>query len=99
MDKAGFGADMLGEVGQKGDHVVVGLALDFVDAFDLESTALSDGEGGTLRDHAECGLSIAGMRLDLEPDPVPVLRCPDPGHHRTAVTGDHSGASRATRGS
>ena len=40
MDEARLGADMLGEVGQKGDHVVTGLALDLVDALDLESAAL-----------------------------------------------------------
>ena len=32
VDEARLGADMLGEVGQKGDHVVMGLALDLVDA-------------------------------------------------------------------
>ena len=41
VDKARLGADMLGEVGQKGDHVVMRLALDLVDAPDLESAALS----------------------------------------------------------
>ena len=40
MQKARFGADMLGEIGQKGDHVVTGLALDLVDALDLEGAAL-----------------------------------------------------------
>ena len=40
MDETRFGADMLGEVGQERDHVVMGLALDLVDAFDLEGAAL-----------------------------------------------------------
>ncbi len=100
MDEAGIGADMLGEVGQKRDHVVMRLTLYLVDALDLESAALSDGVGRTLGDHAECGLSIAGMGLDLEPDPIPVLRRPDPGHLRSAIAGDHDGtAACATRGS
>ncbi len=33
--------DMLGEVGQEGDDVVLGLALDLVDAVDLELAARS----------------------------------------------------------
>ena len=41
VDKAGVGADMLGEVGQEGDHVVTRLALDLVDARDLEGAALA----------------------------------------------------------
>jgi len=49
---------MLGEVGQKRDHVVMRLTLYLVDALDLESAALSDGVGRTLGDHAECGLSM-----------------------------------------
>ncbi len=41
MHEARLGADMLGEVGQEGDHVVMGLALDLVDALDLEGAALA----------------------------------------------------------
>ena len=51
--KARLGADMLGEVGQKGDHVVARLALDLVDAFDLEGAALAHRARRTLRDDAE----------------------------------------------
>ena len=40
MDKARLRADVLGEVGQKGDDVVLRLALDLVDARDLEGSPL-----------------------------------------------------------
>ena len=80
MQKARLGADMLGEVGQKGDDVVVGLALDLVDALDLEGAALPHRARRALRNDPERGLRVAGMGLDLEPDPEPVLRLPDPGH-------------------
>src|SRR6202022_3600910 len=93
MDEAGLGADMLGEVGQKRDHVVMRHVLYLVDALDLEGAALSDGAGRTLGDHAECGLSIAGMGLDLEPDPIPVFRRPDAGHLRTTIARDHCSAA------
>ena len=89
VHEARLGADMLGEVGQKRDHVVAGFALDLVDALGLEAAALPDGARGALGDDAERRLRIAGMRLDLEPDPVPVLRRPDPGHLGPAVARDH----------
>jgi hypothetical protein len=37
MDEAGIRADNLGQVGKEGDDVVLGFALDFVDAVDVES--------------------------------------------------------------
>src|SRR5712671_4335975 len=94
MDKASIGADMLGKVRQKGDHVVAGFALDLIDALDLERAAFPDGARRVLRDDSERRLSITGMRLDLEPDPVAVLRRPDSGHLGTAVAGDHSGVAQ-----
>src|SRR5437763_11838235 len=81
---------MLGEVGQKGDDVVAGFALDLVDAFDLERAPLPHRARGALRNNPELRLRIASMRLDLEPDPVTVLRRPDPRHLRPAVTRDHA---------
>ena len=93
MDKARLGADMLGEVRQEGDHIVAHLTLDLVDALDLESAALPHCARRTLGDDAERRLSITSVRFDLEPDPVPVLRRPDPGHFRTAVARDHDRAA------
>ena len=90
MHEARFGADMLGEVGQKGDHIVAGLALDLVDALGLEAATLPDGASRTLGDDPERRLRVAGMCLDLEPDPVTVLRRPDPRHLGPAVARDHA---------
>ena len=36
VDEARLGADVLGEMGQEGDHVVLGDGLDLVDAGDVE---------------------------------------------------------------
>ncbi len=94
VHEARLGADMLGEVGQERDHVVVGLALDLVDPLDLEGAALPDGARRALGDDPERGLGVAGVRLDLEPDPEAVLRLPDPAHLRAAVAWDHGGVPR-----
>ena len=93
VDEACLRADMLGEIGQKGDDVVFGLRLDLVDAGDFPLAALPDRLGGGGGYDAECRLGIAGMRLDLEPDAELVLGRPDGGHFGTAVTRDHGGKS------
>ena len=56
---------------------------------------LPDGFGGGLRDHAQLGLGIAGMGLDLEPDAEPVFRLPDRGHFRAAIARDHRSSLNA----
>ena len=92
MHEARFGADELGEMGQKGDDVVLGHALDLVDARDVElrlAALFPDRLRRLLRDDADFGQRVAGVRLDLEPDAEPRLGRPD---------GDHLGAGIA-RGS
>src|ERR1700758_5213076 len=93
MHEARLGADMLGKVGQEGDHVMAGFALDLVDALGLEPAALPDGASGAFGDDPERRLRGASMRLDLEPDPVAVLRRPDSRHHGAAVARDHAGVA------
>jgi hypothetical protein len=81
--------DMLGEVGEEGDDVVLGLALDRVDALDLPLALLPDLARGAPGDDPEGCLRVAGMGLDLEPDAESVLGLPDGGHLGAAVAGDH----------
>ncbi len=52
-------ADMLGQVGQEGDHVMLGDGLDLVDAGDVEFHVLAfhTASAFSLRDHAEIGLA------------------------------------------
>ena len=76
MDEARLVADMLGEIGQEGDDVVLGLALDFLDARDVDVVerrlaALPDGPRGLGWHDAEFSECVQGMRLDLVP------RCDD----------------------
>ena len=74
MHEARVRADDLGEMRQEGDDVVPGLALDLVDPGDVERGGVAlfpDRPGSFLRDDAEFGQRITGMRLDLEPDAEP----------------------------
>ena len=98
VDEARLRPDVLGQIGQEGDHVVLGFALDLVDSFDLEGAALPDRRCCLLRDHAEFSLRIAGMRLDLKPDPETVLGLPDPGHLGSAVARNHRRLASAVSG-
>ena len=94
MDEAGIGPDDLGKMGKEGDDVVLHLALDRVDARDVELRVLAflpDRLGGALRDQAELGHGIGGMRLDLEPDAVARLRVPDRRHFGSGIARDHCG--------
>ncbi len=101
MHEARLRPDDLGQMGQEGDDVVLDLALDRVDARDVEGGVLALGPdrfGGVLRDDAELGHGVGGMRLDLEPDAEAGLRRPDRGHLGAGVAGDHQAASpRAMR--
>ena len=71
VNETGVGTNDLGQVGEECDDVVLGFALDLVDAVDVEggrAALVPDGLGSFPGDHAEIGQRIAGMGLDLEPD-------------------------------
>ena len=92
VHKAGFGTDDLGEVGEKGNDVMLGHRLDLVDARHIEHriTALFPDHGcGLLRHDTQFGKRISGMRFDLKPDSKARLGLPDGGHLRAAIAGDH----------
>ena len=92
MDEARIRADDLGQMRQEGDDVVLGLALDLVDARDVEGGGVAlfpDRLRRLLRDDAELGQRVAGMRLDLEPDAEPGFGRPDGDHFGPRIAGDH----------
>jgi hypothetical protein len=92
MHEARFGADDLGQMGQEGDDVMLGLALDLVDALHIEGRVLGLGPDRLrriLRNGAQFRQRVGGMRLDLEPDLEAGLRLPDGGHFRTGIARDH----------
>ena len=92
MDEARVRADEFGQMGQEGDDVMLGDALDLVDAVDVEGDVpglLPDVLRAFLRDHADLGEGVAGVGLDLEPDLEPRLRLPDGDHFGAGIAGDH----------
>src|SRR5215472_15189692 len=66
------------------------VALDLANAIDIESAALAQLLCHALRNDAELFLRLASMCLDLELDAEVILRRPDLGHLRPAVTRDHA---------
>ena len=92
MHEARFGTDDFSQMRQEGDDVVLGLALDLVDARDVEGRILRLGPDRlcrVLRDDAKFRQRIGRVRLDLEPDLEAGLRLPDRGHFRAGVARDH----------
>ena len=82
---------MLGQMGQEGDHVMLGHRFDFVNARDVELHVLGFPHRVSIlaRDHAEIGHGFAGMRLDLVPNLEFGLGRPDCDHLRAGIAGDH----------
>ena len=101
VHEARLGAHVLGEMRQEGDDVVLHLALDLVDAGDVElglRALLPDDLGGLLRDQAELGHGRGRVRLDLEPDAEAGLGRPDFRHLGPGVAGDHGGLFQSRYG-
>ena len=92
MHEARVRPDDFRQMGEEGDDVVLGLALDLVDAGNVEgglATLVPDGPGGFLRDHAEVRQGVAGVCLDLEPDTELGLGRPDVDHLGPGIARDH----------
>jgi len=80
---------------------VLGLALDGVDAGDVElgvAALVPDLLRRVMRDDAELSHGGGGVRLDLEPDTEPRFGVPDRSHLGTAVARNHWAASRKGSG-
>ena len=92
MDEARVRPDEFGEMGEEGDHVVLGRLFDLVDAGDVELRLvafLADRPGGLFRDEADAGHRLGGQGLDLEPDAKPRFGRPYGGHLGAGVARDH----------
>src|SRR5262249_33279454 len=98
MHETGIRADDLGEMREECDNVVLDLALDRLDALDVEprvAALVPKPLGRALRDQVEFGHGVGGMRLDLEPDAEAGLRRPDLRHFRPGIARDHALAFHA----
>ena len=91
VHEARFRAHVLGQVREEGDDVVLDLALDRVDAGDVElglGALVPDDLGGFLGDQAELGHGGGRVRLDLEPDAKARLGGPDVRPSRAGCSGE-----------
>jgi len=89
MDETRVGPDVFGQIGQKGQNVVARFPLDPVDAGQVPFALFPDVFRGLRRNDAETGLSVAGMRLNLEPYAESVFRLPNSRHFGAGITRDH----------
>ena len=100
MHEACFRPDDFRQMGEEGDDVVLGLALDLLDARDIELGVLALGPDlfrRFFRDDPELGHGVGGMRLDLEPDAKARFRRPDRRHFWAGVARDHRSPQRPMR--
>ncbi len=92
MHEARLGADDFAQVGEEGDDVVLGGALDLVDAGDVEACGVAlfpDVPRRFRRNDAKLGQRGGGMRLDLEPDAKAGLGRPDGDHFGAGIARNH----------
>ncbi len=89
MDKARLGTDIFGHRGQKGDHIMLDLGLDGVDAGDIEIALGTDNRHDLLGDDTQLGLGLAGQGLNFQPDAEAVFGGPDLGHFGAGIAFNH----------
>ena len=92
MDEARLGPDDFRQMSEEGNDVVLNLALNRVNARDVEGGVpafVPDFLCGAFRDDAKLGHGVGGVRLDLEPEAVASLGVPDRCHFGSGVAGDH----------
>ena len=96
MHEASLRTDDFGKMRKEGDDVVLDLRLDRIDAGGVELGCLAlvpDFLGSVLRDDAEAGHGLGGVRFDLEQDAEFRFRRPDCGHLGAGIACDRHAAS------
>src|ERR1700756_5032678 len=100
MHKARLWANDVGKMGKEGDDIMFDVALNLIDAFDIEprvAALFPDNAGSLFRDDAEFGHCIRGVGLDLKPDAIFVFCRPDNHHLRPGVAWNHDWSSNLTK--
>src|SRR6185312_6802936 len=78
---------------EEGDHVVLHLALDLIDAAYVElrrASLLPNFRGRLFRDDTEVRQRLGSVCFDLKPDAEPALRRPDRHHLGPCVAWNHA---------
>jgi len=98
VDEARLGADDFGQMGGEGDDVVLGLALDLVDALDIEGShpwpwprSSWRPPSGSRRVSACASAACASISNQIL---KAGLRLPDRGHFRAGIAGIIKGSGR-----
>ena len=78
---------LLGHGGGEGDHVVLDLALDLLDAGDVETGVRAQQARGFGGHHAKLGQGFGGRQLHFQPLLELVLVAPDAAHFGAGVSG------------
>ena len=93
-------SDMFGQMRQERDDVMFGDSLDFINARHVEFDIAGFPHGLCIffRDHAEGGLGVAGVGLDLVPDTEFGGGFPNGSHFRARIARDHGRAPYAGGG-
>ena len=89
VQPAPLGPHALRHAGDEGDHVVLDLLLDLLDARDVEAGLLLDRGEGLLRHDAAPDEDLGGGDLHLQPGREAVLVGPQASHLGTRVARDH----------
>ena len=90
--------NVLGDIGGKGDHIVIERALQFLATLHIESGARSYLGKILPGDQALGTERLCGEQLDLEPGLELMLFAPDFPHRWTGVTLNHAGEFRVSSG-
>ena len=92
------GADDIGQMGKKCDHIMLGHGLDRINFGHIKRhiAGLPHGFGIGARDHTQIGHRITGMRLNLKPDAELGFRRPQGNHFGAGIAGDHHGPFNCT---
>ena len=91
------GLDVFGDGGGEGEDVVAELALELVDAGDVESGVGAELGGGGGGHDAGLDEGLGGGEFDVEPAVELCLVGPEGGHRRAGVAGDHWNSREISR--
>ncbi len=97
VQPARLGADLFRHRGSEGDHVVLYVSFNLVDALQFEIAALGDGLGSLLGDDSGLGEREAGGDFHLKPAAEFIFITPDAAHFRAGITRDQRPLLQARR--
>ena len=90
MHKPRILANMFGKVGQKGNNIMFGFALNFVNAINFKGAALPNCGGRFGRNNTKFCLRVTRMGFNFKPNLELAFLRPNGGHFRPGIPRDHA---------